>query len=48
MCCFCDSLEIIQYLFFDCALAKFIWRVIKITFGLSTQTNIKHVFRGWV
>jgi hypothetical protein len=47
-CCFCDSLETIQYLFFDCALVKFIWRVMQITFGLSTPTNIKHVFGGWV
>jgi hypothetical protein len=47
-CCFCDSLETIQHLFFDCALAKFIWRVMQITFGLSKLTNIKHVFGGWV
>jgi hypothetical protein len=46
--CFCDSLETIQHLFFDCALAEFIWRVMQITFGLSTPTNIKHVFGGWV
>jgi hypothetical protein len=47
-CCFCDRLETIQYLFFDCALANFIWRVMQITFGLSKPTNIKHVFGGWV
>jgi hypothetical protein len=47
-CCFCDSLETIQYLFFDCALAKFIWRVIHITFDLSVPNNIKHVFGAWV
>jgi hypothetical protein len=35
-------------LFFDCALAKFIWRVININFGLSTLNNIRHVFDGWV
>jgi hypothetical protein len=48
MCCFCDSYETIQHLFFECALAKFIWRVIQITFGLSIPLNIKHVFREWV
>jgi hypothetical protein len=32
MCCFCDSLESIQHLFFNCALAMFIWRVMQITF----------------
>jgi hypothetical protein len=47
-CCFCDSPETIQHLFFDCVLAKFIWRVIHITFGLSIPNNIKHVFGGWV
>jgi hypothetical protein len=34
MCCFCDAFETIQHLLFDYALAKFIWRVIKVTFGL--------------
>jgi hypothetical protein len=48
MCCFCDSFETIQHLFFDYVLTKFIWRVIQITFGLSTPMNIKHVFGGWV
>jgi hypothetical protein len=48
MCCFCDSVETIQHLFFDCALGKFIWRVIQITFGLSIPLNIKHVFSEWV
>jgi hypothetical protein len=48
MCCFCDSFETIQHLFFDCVLAKFMWRVIQVTFGLSTPMNIKHVFGGWI
>jgi hypothetical protein len=46
MCCFCDSFETIQHLFIDCVLAKFIWRVIQVTFGLSTPMNIKHVLVG--
>jgi hypothetical protein len=48
MCCFCDSPKTIQHLFFDCALTKFIWRAMQIIFGLSTPTNSKHVFGGWV
>jgi hypothetical protein len=48
MCCFCDAFETIQHLFFDCVLAKFIWRVIQVTFGLSIPLNIKHVFGDWV
>jgi hypothetical protein len=47
-CCFCDSNETTQHLFFDFALAKFIWRVMNITFGLSTPINIRQVFDGWV
>jgi hypothetical protein len=48
ICCFYNSIETIQHLFFDCAPVKFIWRVIQLTFGLPTQNNIKHVFGGWV
>jgi hypothetical protein len=48
MCCFCNSLETIQHLLFDCVLAKFLWRVIQLTFGILAMNNIKHVFGGWV
>jgi hypothetical protein len=48
MCCFCNSLETIQHLLFDCVLAKFLWRVIQLTFGILALNNIKHVFGGWV
>jgi hypothetical protein len=48
MCCFGNSYETIQQLFFDCALAKFLWRVIQLTFGLTVPNNIKYVFGGWV
>jgi hypothetical protein len=44
MCYFSNSYETIQHLFFECALTKFIWRVIEITFGLAIPLNIKHVF----
>jgi hypothetical protein len=47
MCYFCNNLEII-HLFFDCVLAKFLWRVIQLTFGLTKPHNIKHVYGGWV
>jgi hypothetical protein len=48
MCYFCDSYETIQHLFFECVLAKFIWRVIQITFGLTISWNMKHVFGDWI
>jgi hypothetical protein len=47
-CYFCDGNETIQHLFFDCAIAKFIWRIMNITFGLSTPINMHHVLGGWV
>jgi hypothetical protein len=48
LCCFCNNLEIIQHLFFDCALAKFLWRFIQMAFGLSAPRNIKHVYGEWI
>jgi hypothetical protein len=35
LCGFCNNFETIQHLFFDCTLAKFLWRVIQLMFGLS-------------
>jgi hypothetical protein len=48
MCDFCNYHETIQQLFFDCALAKFIWRVVQLASGLSTPNNIRHMFGAWV
>jgi hypothetical protein len=48
MCYFCNNIETIQHLFFDCSLSKFLWRVIQLTFVLSTANNIKQVYGGWV
>jgi hypothetical protein len=48
MCCFHNSDEIVQHLFFDCVLAKFIWSMIYLTFDLRPPDNIRHVFSDWV
>jgi hypothetical protein len=48
MCCFYNNYETIQHLFFDCNLAKFIWSVIQLTFGLGTRNNINNVYNAWV
>jgi hypothetical protein len=48
MCSFCSNVEIIQHLFFDCALAKFIWRVVYLVSGLAPPNNIRHMFKVWV
>jgi hypothetical protein len=43
-CCFCDNYKTIQYLFFDCDLTKFIWRVMYLAFGLIPPVSINHMF----
>jgi hypothetical protein len=48
MCSFCNNKEIIQHLFFDCALAKFVWRVVYLVAGLPPPNNIRHMFGSWV
>jgi hypothetical protein len=47
-CCFCDNKESIQHLFFDCPLAKIIWRVIHMTFGLEPPKNVNNLFGNWL
>jgi hypothetical protein len=43
-CCFCDNKESIQHLYFECPLAKIIWRIIHVTFGLAPPINITNLF----
>ncbi|WVZ49884.1 hypothetical protein U9M48_001207 [Paspalum notatum var. saurae] len=43
-CCF---LIIIQHLFFDCLLAKFVWRIAFMTLGLSPPRNTEHLLNQW-
>jgi hypothetical protein len=45
---FCSSKETIQHLFFDCVLAKFIWRVVHVVIELAPPNNIRHLFGAWV
>jgi hypothetical protein len=47
-CCFCDSKESIQHLFFECPLAKIIWRIIYMTFGLEPPKNVTNLFGTWL
>jgi hypothetical protein len=46
--CFCDQDETIQHLFFECPLAKIIWRIVHITFGLPPPKNVKNLFGNWL
>jgi hypothetical protein len=47
MCSFCSNDKIIQHIFFDGALAKFIWRLIYLVSGLANPNNIRHMFGAW-
>jgi hypothetical protein len=47
-CCFCVNDESIQHLFFECPLAKLIWRIIHMTFGLEPPKNTAHLFGNWL
>jgi hypothetical protein len=47
-CCFCDDKESIQHLFFECPLAKIIWRIIHMTFGLEPPKNVSNLFGNWL
>ncbi|WVZ74625.1 hypothetical protein U9M48_022786 [Paspalum notatum var. saurae] len=46
-CCFCHYNESIQHLFFDCRLAKVIWRIVFMTLGLTPPLNTAHLFNQW-
>lgn len=46
-CAFCHQPESIQHLFFDCYIAKFLWRAVHILFGISTPSNLVELFQQW-
>jgi len=47
VCCFCNKLETIQHLFFDCHCARFLWRAVHWVFGITPPTSVSHLFWGW-
>jgi len=47
-CCFCNFDEAIQHLFFDCQLARIIWRIVHVSFNITPHMNILHMFNGWL
>src|SRR6266498_2703307 len=47
-CCFCNLSESIQHLFFDCPLAKFIWRAIQVSFGISPPSRVQNMLPDWL
>jgi hypothetical protein len=47
-CSFCNVDENIQYLFFDCPLARFIWHIIHVSFNITPPTSFHHIFTHWL
>jgi predicted secreted Zn-dependent protease len=47
-CCFCSKLETIQHLFFECPMARLMWFVISVTFGITAPTSTANLFGPWL
>ena len=47
-CCFCSLDETIQHLFFDCQMARIIWRIVQVSFNILPPVSIFHMFNGWL
>ena len=47
-CCYCSAEETIAHLFFDCHLARLVWRIIHTTFGIHRPRSITHMFGSWL
>jgi hypothetical protein len=43
ICCFCNRNESIHHLFFDCYIAKNIWRIFYLALKIETSVNINHI-----
>ena len=46
-CCFCNNKETIQHLFFDYHVARFVWRIFTMAFGLHAPKNVSNFFGTW-
>ena len=48
-CYFCNNKETIQHLFFECHVARFIWRIAHIAFGLQPPRDMtSFFFQTWL
>ncbi|WVZ62649.1 hypothetical protein U9M48_012369 [Paspalum notatum var. saurae] len=46
-CCFCNKKETIQHLFFGCHVARFVWRIFQVAFGLKPPSNVTCLVGTW-
>jgi hypothetical protein len=47
-CCFCDVSESIQHLFFDCPMARLLWGILCLTFGIRMPRDVGNLFGPWL
>ena len=47
-CCFCNLSENIQHLFFDCPMARFVWRTIFIALNIAPPRDFQNMFADWL
>jgi hypothetical protein len=47
LCMFCSNCESIQHIFFYCHFARFMWRVVQVTFNIDTPMCVAHLFNSW-
>ncbi|KAG8071941.1 hypothetical protein GUJ93_ZPchr0006g45670 [Zizania palustris] len=46
-CTFCGFDESVNHLFFECVVARFVWRVVKVCFNLGPFTDFDYVWQTW-
>lgn len=46
--CFCLHEDNIHHLFFECHVAKFLWRIVFISIGLQIPHNFPKMFGDWL
>ena len=47
-CSFCDRDETIKHLFFDCPLARVLWRTVQIAFNITPPNSVGTLFGTWL
>jgi hypothetical protein len=47
-CCFCDVSESCQHLFFYCPMAKLVWGILCLTFGIRMPSDVGNLFGPWL
>ena len=47
-CSFCDRDENIKHLFFDCPLARVLWRSVQIAFNITPPNSVRSLFGTWL